>query len=575
MDLKKLNKKELNKMSKENGMKNYSKKNKEELVVELEKFYTEKNNDNSDNSKDSIAKIEKTISSKNEDKTEEFNKIVKEMLKIAKINKNFIQDITINQKFEEKLGILYDKKYFVQLKNLLEEKNIIIEYVSEDLREEIMILDKKNEKEENYNISSLIKGIDGKQNNDLIKQYLSSIGDYPLLTREQEKKCGIILNEFREIKNPTEKDQEKYQEAKDILALANKRLVVSIAKKYINRGMDLIDLIYEGTIGLLRAIDKFDYSVGFKFSTYGTWWIRQGITRSIADKSRVIRIPVHMVETINKITKIQRELLQDYGRMPTNEEIGERTKEKMTGDEVAQIFKIARDPVTLEIKIGDDNSSLESFVEDSKRVSQDQETEQNEFRDKIIGIIEELPEREAEVIKYRYGLYDLNYDEVNRKKEEISKIYNKVMSEEISIEEIVEEIKGLKTFTEKQKQKYEKRLSQSIDKSLAKRKTLSLLKEKYGVEVIGEDRVVKIEKEIEESFQNILKYIKSIINIQEDELEIINKINIMTNGVIKTLTLEEVGTLFNVTRERIRQIEGKGRRKLKSYAKKEKLDLYL
>ena len=186
--------------------------------------------------------------------------------------------------------------------------------------------------------------------NDPVRMYLKEIGVVPLLTNEEEKELALAV-EAGDI------------EAKQRLAEANLRLVVSIAKRYVGRGMQFLDLIQEGNMGLMKAVDKFDYSKGFKFSTYATWWIRQAITRAIADQARTIRIPVHMVETINKLVREQRNLLQELGQDPTPEQIAERMD--MTPDKVREILKIAQEPVSLETPIGEeDDSHLGDFIED-------------------------------------------------------------------------------------------------------------------------------------------------------------------------------------------------------------------
>lgn len=581
-----LHKKELNKLAKENGLKEYSKKNREELI-EFLKQYFENHSEDTDGKATTIKKTQiknkvetNVTNSKNtftnvEEK--KIDKIIKNCIKIAKKNNSFIEDVTIELEINSDFGVKYNPKIFLRIKTALDKSNVIINYISEEIEKNMFTLEEEYDKESDinidYNINNILKGIEKKQNTDLVKQYLNSINDYPLLTKDKEREYGEIIDSFKKKENPTEEERAIFQETKDILSLSNKRLVVSVAKKYINRGLDLIDLIHEGTIGLLRAVDKYDYETGFKFSTYATWWVRQGITRAIADKSRVIRIPVHMVETINKVTKTQRELVQKNGYVPTSKEIGEAVSPPMTEDQIDNIFKIARDPVSLEIPVGDDNSSLESFVEDKSGMNQEEMSEQSEFKKKLISIIEELPEREGEVIKYRYGLYTINQQEIQERIDEIQDIYDRFNDNTLELSELLSEIKKMSNFSDKQKQKYKKRLSQSVDKYVYRENTYKRMSEKTDTKT--RERMVKIKESMDQTKGMISKYLKTILRSLEEEMDIVNKIEDMTGGIVKNLTLEEVGLLFDVTRERIRQIESKGRRKLKSYAVKEKLELYL
>lgn len=243
--------------------------------------------------------------------------------------------------------------------------------------------------------------------NDPVKMYLKEIGRVELLNPEDEPEIA------RRIQNGDE-------EAKRILIAANLRLVVSIAKKYVGRGMLFLDLIQEGNMGLVKAVEKFDYTKGFKFSTYATWWIRQAITRAIADQARTIRIPVHMVETINKLTRIQRQLVQDLGRDPTAEEIAEKM-EGISPEKVREIQKIALEPVSLETPIGEeDDSHLGDFIEDKEALSPDEYANNQLLKDEINMVLQGLTEREEKVLRLRFGLYDGR----TRTLEEVGKEFN-------------------------------------------------------------------------------------------------------------------------------------------------------
>lgn len=226
---------------------------------------------------------------------------------------------------------------------------------------------------------------------DPVKAYLKEIGAIPLLTPQQEVEIAKRI-------------EAGDQEAKQILIDSNLRLVVSIAKKYVGRGLLFLDLIQEGNIGLIKAVEKFDYTKGFKFSTYATWWIRQAITRAIADQARTIRIPVHMVETINKMTRIQRLLVQDLGRDPIPEEIAEKM-EDMTAERVNEIQRSALDPVSMETPVGDENDTfLGDFIEDKSTVTPEEYTHNQLLKETIEEVLSTLTEREEKVIRLRFGL---------------------------------------------------------------------------------------------------------------------------------------------------------------------------
>lgn len=229
--------------------------------------------------------------------------------------------------------------------------------------------------------------------NDPVKMYLKEIGRVELLDPKEEPEIARRI-------------QAGDEEAKKKLISANLRLVVSIAKKYVGRGMLFLDLIQEGNMGLVKAVEKFDYTKGFKFSTYATWWIRQAITRAIADQARTIRIPVHMVETINKLTRIQRQLIQELGREPSAEEIAEKM-DGMTPEKVREIQKISLEPVSLETPIGEeDDSHLGDFIEDEGAMSPDDYAANELLKDELNDVLLELTDREEKVLRLRFGLDD-------------------------------------------------------------------------------------------------------------------------------------------------------------------------
>ena len=266
----------------------------------------------------------------------------------------------------------------------------------EELNNEDIILINANhveEEEEELDLEDLSVPA-GIRTNDPVRMYLKEIGKVPLLSKEKELELSKIIE--------TGTEAEKEQAKKD-LAEANLRLVVSIAKRYVGRGMLFLDLIQEGNMGLMKAVEKFDHTKGFKFSTYATWWIRQAITRAIADQARTIRIPVHMVETINKLVRVQRQLLQDLGREPTPEEIG--AEMDLPTEKVREILKIAQEPVSLETPIGEeDDSHLGDFIEDDNATSPADHTAYALLKEQLDEVLEQLTDREENVLRLRFGL---------------------------------------------------------------------------------------------------------------------------------------------------------------------------
>lgn len=316
---------------------------------------------------------------------------------------------------------------FIDGEELDEDEVLDDDLSDEDLDEEDSIAEEISQLENTFANASHAKI------NDPVKMYLKEIGQIPLLDPKEEPIIARQIQEGEEakeaMKNPDLSDEEKKklakviadgEQAKQTLISSNLRLVVSIAKKYVGRGMLFLDLIQEGNCGLIKAVEKFDYTKGFKFSTYATWWIRQSITRAIADQARTIRIPVHMVETINKLTRIQRQLVQDLGRDPLPEEIAEKM-ENISAEKVREIQKIALDPVSLETPIGEeDDSHLGDFIEDKDTLSPDDYTNNQLLKDEINAVLQGLTEREEKVLRLRFGLLDGR----TRTLEEVGKEFN-------------------------------------------------------------------------------------------------------------------------------------------------------
>ena len=316
---------------------------------------------------------------------------------------------------------------FIDGEELDEDEVLDDDLSDEDLDEEDSIAEEISQLEKTFANASHAKI------NDPVKMYLKEIGQIPLLDPKEEPIIARQIQEGEEakeaMKNPDLSNEEKKklakviadgEQAKQTLISSNLRLVVSIAKKYVGRGMLFLDLIQEGNCGLIKAVEKFDYTKGFKFSTYATWWIRQSITRAIADQARTIRISVHMVETINKLTRIQRQLVQDLGRDPLPEEIAEKM-ENISAEKVREIQKIALDPVSLETPIGEeDDSHLGDFIEDKDTLSPDDYTNNQLLKDEINAVLQGLTEREEKVLRLRFGLLDGR----TRTLEEVGKEFN-------------------------------------------------------------------------------------------------------------------------------------------------------
>ena len=293
--------------------------------------------------------------------------------------------ITYEQLAEELKGLDVDSDSLDELYNALVDANIdiVTEDGSDDASGEEITADSVVE---DITLSKDVKI------NDPVRMYLKEIGRINLLTSDEE---------FEYAKRAEEGDEE----AKRMLAESNLRLVVSIAKRYVGRGMLFLDLIQEGNIGLMKAVDKFDPTKGYKFSTYATWWIRQAITRAIADQARTIRVPVHMVETINKLARVQRQLTQELNREPTDEEIAKKLG--ISIDKVREVYKISQDPVSLETPIGEeDDSHLGDFIKDERTMGPEEYATVEMLKEELSGVLSTLTEREEKVLRLRFGLND-------------------------------------------------------------------------------------------------------------------------------------------------------------------------
>ncbi|EKB56245.1 RNA polymerase sigma factor RpoD [Facklamia hominis] len=324
-----------------------------------------------------------------------------ELIRLKKLSGQILYD-----ELTKELAIPYslDADQIDQLIQTIEDQGIAV--VGEDggPTKQQMVKAEANESNEKLSASQKIQASKIKVA-DPVRMYLKEIGRVDLLTADEEVEIAKRIEAGDEI-------------AKQELAEANLRLVVSIAKRYVGRGMSFLDLIQEGNMGLMKAVEKFDYTKGFKFSTYATWWIRQAITRAIADQARTIRIPVHMVETINKLVRIQRQLLQDLGREPTPEEIG--AEMDLPTEKVRDILKIAQEPVSLETPIGEeDDSHLGDFIEDDGALSPEEFTASSLLREQLEDVLDTLTDREENVLRLRFGLDDGNI----RTLEQVGKVF--------------------------------------------------------------------------------------------------------------------------------------------------------
>ena len=326
----------------------------------------------------------------NVDEQQKMLTIMNELVELGKKKENVLELSEIEKVFADQ-GMELDDDKTEKIFEYLENKGIVAMVPESDTEDDI-ILDVEDEptEEELENIEMAVP--DGVSIEDPVRMYLKEIGKVPLLTAEEEKELAMKM-------------EAGDMEAKKRLAEANLRLVVSIAKRYVGRGMLFLDLIQEGNFGLIKAVEKFDYRKGYKFSTYATWWIRQAITRAIADQARTIRIPVHMVETINKLIRVQRQLLQELGREPYPEEIAE--KMGLPVERVREIQKISQEPVSLETPIGEEEDShLGDFIQDDNVPVPAEAAAFTLLKEQLVEVLGTLTEREQKVLCLRFGLED-------------------------------------------------------------------------------------------------------------------------------------------------------------------------
>ena len=357
---------------------------------------------------------------------EKFQQKLKNLLALAKKKKNMLEYQEISDFFAD---MQLEAEQFDKILDFLEANNIDVLRITDDDSDDEILLDVDDEDE--IEVEKIDLSVpDGVSIEDPVRMYLKEIGKVPLLSAEEEielaknmeagavakEKIAILksreenateeeLAEIKEEIKNLQKDLDAGDEAKKRLAEANLRLVVSIAKRYVGRGMLFLDLIQEGNLGLIKAVEKFDYRKGYKFSTYATWWIRQAITRAIADQARTIRIPVHMVETINKLIRVSRQLLQELGREPTPEEIAKEMD--MSVERVREILKISQEPVSLETPIGEEEDShLGDFIQDDNVPVPADAAAFTLLKEQLVEVLSTLTDREQKVLRLRFGLDD-------------------------------------------------------------------------------------------------------------------------------------------------------------------------
>lgn len=318
-----------------------------------------------------------------EGKTTNIKSVINELVEIGK-KQGFLTYEVIAKKTS---NLDLDANSLDELYNALNENNIEIRSEDESDSDTNLLED-----DPEFNIEHIVNESKDMSVNDNVRMYLKEIGKISLLSLDEEQELSKRIASGDE-------------EAKKILAESNLRLVVSIAKRYVGRGLLFLDLIQEGNIGLMKAVDKFDYDKGFKFSTYATWWIRQAITRALADQARTIRVPVHMVETINKLARVERQMALDLNREPTDSELAK--KMNLPLDKIVEIRRISQDPVSLETPIGEeDDSHLGDFLADERTMGPEEYTDYTMLKEELKEVLETLTKREEEVLELRFGLYD-------------------------------------------------------------------------------------------------------------------------------------------------------------------------
>ena len=344
---------------------------------ELEELYKELKNNGIEIKSDSESGGEV------EEKTTNIKSVINELVEIGK-KQGFLTYEVIAKKTS---NLDLDTNSLDELYNALNENNIEIRSEDESDSDTNLLED-----DPEFNIEHIVNESKDMSVNDNVRMYLKEIGKISLLSLDEEQELSKRIASGDE-------------EAKKILAESNLRLVVSIAKRYVGRGLLFLDLIQEGNIGLMKAVDKFDYDKGFKFSTYATWWIRQAITRALADQARTIRVPVHMVETINKLARVERQMALDLNREPTDSELAK--KMNLPLDKIVEIRRISQDPVSLETPIGEeDDSHLGDFLADERTMGPEEYTDYTMLKEELKEVLETLTKREEEVLELRFGLYD-------------------------------------------------------------------------------------------------------------------------------------------------------------------------
>lgn len=344
---------------------------------ELEELYKELKNNDIEIKSDSESGGEV------EGKTTNIKSVINELVEIGK-KQGFLTYEVIAKKTS---NLDLDANSLDELYNALNENNIEIRSEDESDSDTNLLED-----DPEFNIEHIVNESKDMSVNDNVRMYLKEIGKISLLSLDEEQELSKKIASGDE-------------EAKKILAESNLRLVVSIAKRYVGRGLLFLDLIQEGNIGLMKAVDKFDYDKGFKFSTYATWWIRQAITRALADQARTIRVPVHMVETINKLARVERQMALDLNREPTDSELAK--KMNLPLDKIVEIRRISQDPVSLETPIGEeDDSHLGDFLADERTMGPEEYTDYTMLKEELKQVLETLTKREEEVLELRFGLYD-------------------------------------------------------------------------------------------------------------------------------------------------------------------------